>query len=199
MLQAAMISSFPAPAATSPGSEDLRLAEACASGDTKAFEEIYRRFGERMKSVAWNHLGNPSDAEDAVQETFLKIHRSASTYTGEASLSTWAFRILVNTCYDLLRRRKRRIDESPIDDLAESSSTRTAPSVDDAKRITLRKLLDELPEQRRSVFSLFEIEGLSHAEIGSILGITEGNSKWILFATKKELQEKWRKQTVAGC
>lgn len=197
MLQAAMTSLFSPAVAATPGSEDLHLAQACAAGDPKAFEEIYRRFGERMKSIAWNHLGNPSDAEDAVQETFLKIHRSASTYTGEASLSTWSFRILVNTCYDLLRRRKRRIDESPIDDLAESS-IRTAPSVDDAKRMTLRKLLDELPEQRRTVFSLFEIEGLSHAEIGSILGITEGNSKWILFATKKELQEKWRK-AVPGC
>jgi len=193
MLQAAMTGILPVPITSSPGSDDLRIAEACAAGDTKAFEEIYRRFGERMKSVAWNHLGNPSDAEDAVQEAFLKIHRAASTYTGEASLSTWALRILVNTCYDHLRRRKRRVAEAPLDDLIETVE-RTAPSVDDAKRITLRKLLDELPEQRRTVFSLFEIEGLSHAEIASILGISEGNSKWILFATKKELQEKWTKQ-----
>ena len=195
MLQAAMTGILPAPVASSSGSEDRRQdhdwAKACAAGDTKVFEEIYRRFGDRMKSIAWNHLGNPSDAEDAVQETFLKIHRAASTYSGEASFGTWAFRILVNTCYDLLRKRKRRIDEAPIEEIVETS-TRTAPTVDDAKRITLRKLLDELPEQRRTVFSLFEIEGLSHAEIGDILGITEGNSKWILFATKKELQQKWR-------
>ena len=83
------------------------------------------------------------------------------------------------------------IAEAPIEEMTETA-VRTAPTVDDAKRITLRKLLDELPEQRRTVFSLFEIEGLSHAEIGDILGITEGNSKWILFATKKELQQKWR-------
>ena len=61
------------------------------------------------------------------------------------------------------------------------------------KSITLRKLLSELPEQRRTVFSLFEIEGLSHAEIAGILDITEGNSKWILFSTKKQLQEQWKK------
>ena len=65
--------------------------------------------------------------------------------------------------------------------------------VDDVKRMALRKLLHDLPEQRRTVFSLFEIEGLSHAEIGEVLGISEGNSKWILFATKKELQEKWKR------
>lgn len=172
--------------------EDRRLAAACAAGDARVFEDIYRRFGDRMKSIAWNHLGNQSDAEDAVQETFLKIHRAASTYTGEASFSTWVFRILVNTCYDVLRKRRRRIEEAPIDDMIETSE-HTAPSVDVAKRMTLRKMLDELPEQRRSVFTLFEIEGLSHAEIGEILGISEGNSKWILFSTKKELQKKWRK------
>jgi RNA polymerase sigma-70 factor (ECF subfamily) len=171
--------------------EDRRLAGACASGDTKVFEELYARFGERMKSIAWNTLRNRSDAEDAVQETFLKIHRAATTYTGEASFSTWAFRILVNTCYDLLRKRKRRIDEAPLEDLVETAE-RTPTAVDDAKRMTLRKLLDDLPEQRRTVFTLFEIEGLSHAEIAAILGISEGNSKWILFATKKELREKWK-------
>jgi RNA polymerase sigma-70 factor (ECF subfamily) len=195
MLQAVM-TPLPTPIALSPAAEDRRLADACAAGDPRVFEEVYRRFGDRMKSIAWNHLGNAADAEDAVQETFLKIHRAATTFTGEASFGTWAFRILVNTCFDVLRKRKRRIDESPIGDQFEYSS-RTAPNVDDTKRMTLRKLLDELPEQRRTVFSLFEIEGLSHAEIGEILGITEGNSKWILFATKKELQQKWKSAVAA--
>jgi RNA polymerase sigma-70 factor (ECF subfamily) len=192
MLQAVMTTSMMPATSTRPGAaDDHRLAAACATGDTQVFEQLYERFGDRMKSIAWNTLGNRSDAEDAVQETFLKVHRAASTYTGEASFSTWLFRILVNTCYDLLRKRRRRIEEAPIEDVVETAE-RTAPSVDDAKRMTLRKLLGELPEQRRSVFTLFEIEGLSHAEIGEILGITEGNSKWILFATKKELKEKWK-------
>ncbi|PYQ28531.1 MAG: RNA polymerase sigma factor SigM [Acidobacteria bacterium] len=173
--------------------EDRRMAAACAAGDAKIFEELYRRFGDRMKSIAWNHLGNAADAEDAVQETFLKIHRAAATYSGEASFSTWAYRILVNTCYDVLRKRKRRIEETSMEDDEGMTIERPTSSVDDAKRMTLRKLLDELPEQRRTVFSLFEIEGLSHAEIGQILGISEGNSKWILFSTKKELQEKWNR------
>jgi RNA polymerase sigma-70 factor (ECF subfamily) len=189
MLQAVMTTSMP-PAAAATNADDRRLAARCAAGDAQIFEDIYQRYGDRMKSIAWNHLGSIADAEDAVQETFLKIHRAASTYTGEASFATWVFRILVNTCYDVLRKRKRRVEETPIEDTVE----RTAPNIDDAKRMTLEKLLDDLPEQRRSVFTLFEIEGLSHAEIGEILGITEGNSKWILFATKKDLQQKWRTQ-----
>jgi RNA polymerase sigma factor (sigma-70 family) len=188
MLHATMTPMLQIAAKPAQESDDYRLAAACATGDTHVFEEIYRRFGSRMKSIAWNHLGNSSDAEDAVQETFLKVHRAATTFTGEASFATWVYRILVNTCYDLLRKRRRRVEEAPLDDSLE----RSASSVDDMKRIALRRLLDQLPEQRRSVFTLFEIEGLSHAEIGQVLGISEGNSKWILFATKKELQEKWK-------
>jgi RNA polymerase sigma-70 factor (ECF subfamily) len=169
--------------------DDRRMAAACAAGDSLVFEKIYSDHSRRMKSIAFNHLGSVADAEDAVQETFIKIHRAAGTYSGEASFSTWAYRILINTCYDLLRKRKRRGDESDIDEMPVE---RTGPAVDDVKKLTLRKLLDDLPEQRRTVFTLFEIEGMSHAEIGSILNITEGNSKWILFATKKQLQEQWK-------
>ncbi len=169
---------------------DVRLARACADGNQDVFAELYRAHSDRMKSIAYNHLGNVSDAEDAIQETFLKIHRAANTYTGEAAFSTWIYRILVNTCYDHLRKRQRRIQETPIDDFI--TSDRAGSGVDDVKRMALRRMLDELPEQRRSVFTLFEIEGMSHAEIGKILDITEGNSKWILFATKKHLQEQWK-------
>ncbi len=174
---------------TGSADEDRRLAAECSKGDSAAFERIYRMHGERMKSIAFNHLGNVSDAEDAVQETLLKVHRAAASFTGEASFSTWMYRILINTCYDALRRRKRRPEETAMEEMPLERST---PGVDDAKRITLRKLLGTLTEQRRSVFTLFEIEGLSHAEIASILGITEGNSKWILFSTKKQLQEMWK-------
>jgi RNA polymerase sigma-70 factor (ECF subfamily) len=146
-----------------------------------------------MKSIAYNHLGNAGDAEDAVQETFLKVHRAASTYNGQSAFTTWMYRVLINTCYDALRRRQRRIQSTSIDDTLQVE--RAGASVDDAKRMTLRKMLEDLPEQRRTVFTLFEIEGLSHAEIGQILNISEGNSKWILFATKKQLQEQWKRQS----
>jgi RNA polymerase sigma-70 factor, ECF subfamily len=171
--------------------DDRRVAAACAAGDSAVFEQMYRQHGARMKSIAFNHLGSAADAEDAVQETFLKIHRAAGTFTGEASFATWVYRILINTCYDMLRKRRRRGEESPIEEL---TIERSAASVDDAKRLTLRKLLDDLPEQRRTVFTLFEIEGLSHAEIASILDISEGNSKWILFSTKKQLQQQWKQK-----
>ncbi len=193
LLSPLITSETPQRASRTATDEDARLARACAEGDTRVFEEIYRGHSDRMKSIAYNHLGNVSDAEDAVQETFLKVHRAASTYNGESAFTTWMYRVLINTCYDALRRRQRRIQSTSIDDALPVEHA--GASVDDAKRMTLRKMLSELPEQRRTVFTLFEIEGLSHAEIGQILNISEGNSKWILFATKKQLQEQWKKQS----
>jgi RNA polymerase sigma-70 factor, ECF subfamily len=177
---------------TTATSDDRNLAAACARGETSAFERIYRTYGDRMKSIAYNQLGNIGDAEDAVQETLLKVHRAAASYNGEASFSTWMYRILVNTCRDVVRKRHRRPMEEPIDAMPVE---RGAANVDEAKRMTLRKLLADLPEQRRSVFTLFEIEGLSHAEIAGVLGISEANSKWILFSTKKQLQALWKRGT----
>jgi RNA polymerase sigma factor (sigma-70 family) len=193
MLQATMKATSEEAVEKAPRSpaDDQRIAAGCAAGDTRVFEELYVTHGNRMKSIAYNHLGNTSDAEDAVQETFLKLHRAARTYTGEASFSTWLCRILINTCIDMIRKRRRRTDDAAIED---ELLLRSGATVDDTKRMTLRKLLLSLPEQRRTVFTLFEIEGMSHAEIGRILGITEGNSKWILFSTKKQLQELWKQR-----
>jgi RNA polymerase sigma-70 factor (ECF subfamily) len=170
--------------------DDVAMARACAAGEAAAFERIYQRHGDRMKSIAFNHLGNRSDAEDAVQETFLKVHRSASTYSGESSFVTWLYRVLINTCYDVMRKRGRRIEEMPVDRL-----DFPAVSPDVTRQMMLRRLMDELPEQRRSVFVLFEIEGLSHKEIGEVLSIREAYSKWLLFMTRRELQTRWESST----
>lgn len=135
-----------------------------------------------MKSVAYNLLGNRTDAEDAVQETFLKVHRSWDTFRGGASLSTWAFRILVNTCRDMGRKRKRRpIEDTGVD--AGYSPVSTAG-------LELRRALDRLTERRRDVFLLYEVEGFKHAEIGAILEISEPMSKLLLFEAKRELRER---------
>ena len=88
--------------------EDAALAAACASGDLHAYERLYSLQGARMKNLARNILGTTLDAEDAVQETFLKIQRSISSFRGQSSFITWTFRILVNTCYDFRRSRLRK-------------------------------------------------------------------------------------------
>ncbi|HXK09341.1 MAG TPA: sigma-70 family RNA polymerase sigma factor [Vicinamibacteria bacterium] len=166
------------------------LVEACRRGEASAFEELYRQHGGRMKSVAMNLLGNTSDAEDAVQEAFLKLYRGLPAFRGGSLLSTWLYRILVNTCRDLGRRRARspEVPEEAVDGAAAPSRERGAPAVDQTLRLTLERLLLRLDPLPRTVFVLFEIEGFKHREIALILGIPEGTSRYALFEAKKALQ-----------
>ena len=138
-----------------------------------------------MKGLAFNLLGNTADAEDAVQEAFLKLYRSFASFRGDSRPSTWLYRILVNTCHDQGRKRSRR-PEVPEEVL--EARPPAAPVVDHPLRLTLEKGLRELTPRQREVFLLFEVEGLKHAEIGAILGIPEGTSKGTLFDAKRALQ-----------
>ena len=90
------------------GTRKTQLLEGCRAGNVSAFERLYEMHGARMKSVAANLLGDLSDAEDAVQDCFLKVYRGAASFRGASRLSTWIYRVLVNTCYDMLRKRGRR-------------------------------------------------------------------------------------------
>jgi RNA polymerase sigma-70 factor (ECF subfamily) len=74
----------------------------------RAYERLYRFHGARMKNIARNLLRSASDAEDAVQETFLKLQRSIASFRGQSSFATWTYRILINTCYDARRSRMRK-------------------------------------------------------------------------------------------
>jgi RNA polymerase sigma-70 factor (ECF subfamily) len=167
---------------TVPGNPLLRLdfsEEASLPGQDEVvfFEELYRSHGARMKSVAYNILGNPSDAEDAVQEAFLRAYRGMAAFKGTAQASTWMYRILVNACHDIGRQRRRRRDETelmPNDQLPAS----TAHAAADAA----------LRPRHRDVFLLFEVEGFLHREIAEILDIAEGTSKSLLFEARRELQ-----------
>jgi RNA polymerase sigma-70 factor, ECF subfamily len=152
----------------------------------RAFEALYRSHGGRMKSVARGLLGNTADAEDAVQEAFLKLYRSLGAFKGESRLSTFLHRILVNACFDLGRKRKRRAETQDVEETGREGLASSAP--DPALRVTLDRGLRRLPPQQRAVFVLFEVEGLTHREVGEVLGIPEGTSKHALFLAKKSLQ-----------
>lgn len=171
--------------------QDAALAAGCRAGRLSAFEQLYHSHGARMRSIARNLLGSNDAAEDAVQEAFLKIHRSMAGFKGGSAFSTWAVRILINTCYDELRRRRRtpqpqeapeRSDDAPATEPA-------APRHDLPLRLRLERSLERLRPQHRSVFLLFEVEGFSHAEMAAALGISVANSKNILFQAKRELRE----------
>ena len=176
------------PAGSNP--EDAALAAACRAGDLHAYERLYRLQGARMRNLARNLLGTQSDAEDAVQETFLKVQRSITSFRGQSSFVTWTFRILVNTCHDLRRSRMRRKEFVPDEreDAAMPVEAR-APGGHPSLKLALERAIAALTQQQRNVFLLYEVEGFHHAEIAAMLEITETASKNTLFQAKRNLRQ----------
>jgi len=179
----------PSPAAVDALNEDAALAAACRSGDLRAYERLYSLHGARMKNLARNVLGNPIDAEDAVQDTFLKVQRSIASFRGQSSFVTWTYRILINTCYDARRSRLRK-KEVANDDSGETPRPEPrAPGAHPTLRMALERALEKLTRHQRDVFLLYEVEGFRHAEIAGMLEMTETASKNTLFQAKKNLRQ----------
>lgn len=169
---------------------DVALAAACRAGDMRAYERLYQLQGARMRNLARNLLGTRSDAEDAVQETFLKVQRSIGSFRGQSSFVTWMFRILVNTCHDARRSRMRR-KETVVEEREEGAMPPEprAPGAHPTLKLALERAIAQLTHHQRDVFLLYEVEGFHHAEIAGMLEISETASKNTLFQAKKSLRQ----------
>jgi RNA polymerase sigma-70 factor (ECF subfamily) len=160
-------------------STEADLLAACRRRDLAAMEELYLAHAGRLKSLAFHILRNRQDAEDAVQETFLKLYRGIDGFQGQSNIGTWLCRIAINTSYDLARKRRHAEESGDLPGRDERLPLKVA--LDDALR--------RVNPRHRMVFLLFEVEGLRHSEIASILEIPEGTSKAWLFEAKKELKQ----------
>ncbi|MGE9808353.1 MULTISPECIES: RNA polymerase sigma factor SigM [unclassified Janibacter] len=147
------------------------MARHCA-GDPDAFGEIFRRHRDRMWAVALRTSGDPELAADAVQEGFLLAYRRASSYRGDALVTTWLHRIVVNATLDRLRRRKPA-GPLPEVDLADRHDRHADAEV----RIDVRRALAQLPEAQRMALVLVDMHGLSVAETAAVLEVAEGTVK----------------------
>jgi RNA polymerase sigma-70 factor, ECF subfamily len=175
--------------ATLTVSEDAELAARCRGGDLRGYERLYVLHGARMKNVARNLLGNSNDAEDAVQETFLKVQRSIASFRGQSSFVTWTYRILINTCYDARRSRMRKKEVANDENEESPRPEPRAPGAHPSLRMALERALAGLTKHQREVFLLYEVEGFHHAEIAAMLQITETASKNTLFQAKRNLRQ----------
>lgn len=168
------------PLPTADYASEAELLAACRQREIGAFEQLYRTHSARLKSIAYHTAGNRQDAEDAVQETFLKAYRGIDGFTGASAIGTWLCRICINACYDVVRKRQLEAERS------------LPPEQPPAPPLALRAQLDEalrrIDSRRRMVFLLFAVEGMKHSEIAAILEIPEGTSKAWLFEAKRELQ-----------
>lgn len=159
---------------------DAELLESCRRGDVRAFERLYNQQVTRMKSLAFHLVGAREDAEDAVQEAFLKVYKAIGSFESNSALSSWMLRILINCCYDILRKRQRLAEKPILKEVATDSKL--------TLKVTLERALLTLNEQHRLVFLMFEVEGLKHSEIANVLEVPEGTSRAWLFEAKRALK-----------
>lgn len=170
---------------TPPHPEERELANAAKSGDQKAYGELVRMHERRAYAVARAIVTVHEDAEDVVQDAFVRAYHALARFDVEQSFGAWLNRIVANAALDLARRRRVRSAEELHDGLADSFRD---PAESDELRQRLREALRTLPERMRSVLVLHDIEGFAHAEIGRMLGIPEGTARSDLHHARHRLR-----------
>jgi RNA polymerase sigma-70 factor (ECF subfamily) len=154
---------------------DRELLSAHCAGDREAFGELFRRHRDQMWALAVRTTRDPELAADAAQEAFIAAFRGADSFRGEAAVTTWLHRIVVNSCLDRLRRIKPIVD-LPDADLSVLADTHDHHHSVDV-RLDVRTALEQLPEGQRMALILVDMHGLKIAEAASILDVAEGTIK----------------------
>lgn len=157
-----------------PADQDAADAALAAGGDQHAFERLYRRHVPRVASLArW--LGDPADAEDAVQEVFIRVWQKLHTFAGQAAFSTWLHRVAVN----LLIRRRQRAGVRRGREVQDEPGMTAAPARAERPelRLAIERAVERLPAGAREIFVLHDMEGYRHEEIGKLLGVDAGTSR----------------------
>jgi len=167
------------------------LIHGCLNGERRMQEELYRRFAPKMYAVCLRYAGNSEEAQDILQEGFIKIFKKLSSFRGEGSFEGWIRRIFVNTSIEHFRRKNYL---QPVTEREENTIEGKYLSVlDSLAEKDIMSLIQELSPGYRTVFNLYVIEGYTHKEIGDMLGISEGTSKSQLSRAKVILQDLVRK------
>ena len=166
---------------------EQELIQAARSGDQKAFAALVEANQAMVYSLAYRMTGNSEDAADLAQEAFLNAWRGLARFQGQASFSTWLYRLTSNACIDFLRREKRRSTLSLTLEADEEESRQTEVSderwspealLDRQESLqAVRRALGQLSDEHREVLLLRELEGLSYREIAQALGLEEGTVK----------------------
>lgn len=174
---------------------DLDLVKRAQQGDTDAFASLFYAHKARIYSVCLRMTNNTAEAEDLMQDAFMQVFRKLDTFRGDSALSTWLYRIAVNTV--LMHFRKKALKQVSLDEPCSQDAKlvrreyggkddRLSGSVD---RIALTRAIKELPDGYRTIFLLHEVEGYEHQEIAQLLDCSVGNSKSQLHKAKLRIRE----------
>lgn len=170
-----------------------RFLDRLRAGDAPAFEELVMTYQHRVFGVALRMLGNPAEAEEVAQEAFVRAHRALGEFRGDAKLSTWLYAITSRLCLNRLATGERRMARQGEDALLRLSDAGPRPDAALERReleAALGRAIAELPEDRRIVVVLRDVEGLSYEEIAQVLELTLGTVRSRLHRARADLKEK---------
>ena len=153
--------------------EDLALVRQCLEGDGIAMQRLYNRHAGRIYALGLRLTGSPSDAEDVVQEAFVKAWKNLGRFRGDSAFGTWLFRIATNLCRDLHKRRRPDL----LEDANDHSDEEAAPPGDTMARREISKGLSKLSDVQREVLVMHDMLEMEHQEIAAVLDLPLGTSK----------------------
>lgn len=165
-----------------------RMWEGCLQNDRKQQEALYRALAPKMLAVCMRYANDRDEAQDILQEGFIKMFNNVHKYRGDGNLEGWIRRIMVHTAISRYRKLKPMV---LVEDMAEEGAISIASqNANNLEVNDLMKLVQQLPQAYRSVFNMYAVEGYSHQEIGNKLGITELLSRTTLYRARNILKEK---------
>jgi len=162
------------------------LTQKAASGDNKAFQQLYDHIAGKMYSLCLRYAGNADDANDCFQEGFVKLYRHLGGFRGEGSFEGWARRIFVGICIDFIKKKK--ILFTSISEEMDITSD-GLNGYDKLANEDLMNIIRSMSDAHRTIINLYLVEGFNHKEIGAMLGISEEGSRSQLFRAKAALQK----------
>ncbi|HEY1583129.1 MAG TPA: sigma-70 family RNA polymerase sigma factor [Chthoniobacterales bacterium] len=190
--------------------EDQPLVARAQAGEAAAFDQLVIKYSPRLYGLIYNMTSNHEDTNDMLQDVFAKAYRAIKGFRGKSSFYTWIHTIAVNMTLNFLKKRGRRyhlslddVDASIQNDKEFIELTSTSSPVREADLSELQRRLNEammkLSDEHRAVVTMFHIQGMPHAEISKILGVSEGTVRSRLFYANRQLQnylDEFRKNPV---
>ena len=176
---------------------DLAAVARVRAGDSDGFKTLVDRHGRSVFRLAYRMTGNEADAEDVVQETFMRAYRQLANYESRSSFSTWLYRIAANYSLDLIRSKRRTVEQQPAVDEEGSDAFEKVRSNDPSQERLLlsaevkrrfEAALGELSVQERTAFEMRHFEGMSIEQIGAVLELGDSATKNSIFRAVRKLR-----------
>ncbi|MBI3234727.1 MAG: sigma-70 family RNA polymerase sigma factor [Bacteroidetes bacterium] len=168
---------------------EQEIVQGCIEENIVFQEKLYKMFCGKMMGVCLRYMRSREEAEDILQEGFIKVFDKIKSFRNDGPIEAWIRRIIVNTAINQINRNKWHLASEDIDHIHDFELTSPETISDKLNANDLLKIIDKLPDGYKMVFNMFAIEGYGHKEIGEMLGISESTSKTQFLKAKKYIRE----------